>query len=104
MANAYFRTLLLAAGTSLVASGAFAQTNPPSPGADDQNSPKQFDAQSRIPGQQNQTLSDRLDRSNGVIRPPAHVDPEIHESPPPTGDKMVVPAPGAGGDPTVKPK
>jgi hypothetical protein len=51
-------------------------------------------------------LSDRLDRSGGVIHPPGNVDPEIHVAPPATGDKMpVVPAPGSpGGDPSVKPK
>jgi len=68
-----------------------------------QNAPSQFDAQARK-GDQN--LSDRLDRSGGVIRPPGNVDPEMHVPPPATGDKMpVVPAPGSpGGDPSVKPK
>jgi hypothetical protein len=71
--------------------------------APDQNAPGQFDSQAR-PGDQN--LSQRLDRSGGVIRPPSNVDPEIHVAPPATGDKMpVVPAPGSpGGDPSVKPK
>jgi hypothetical protein len=51
-------------------------------------------------------LSERLDRSGGVIHPPANVDSEMHVAPPATGDKMpVVPAPGSpGGDPNVKPK
>jgi hypothetical protein len=68
-----------------------------------QNAPSQFDSQARK-GDQN--LSDRLDRSGGVIHPPGNVDPEIHVAPPATGDKMpVVPAPGSpGGDPSVKPK
>jgi hypothetical protein len=68
-----------------------------------QNAPGQFDSQARR-GDQN--LSDRLDRSSGVIRPPGNVDPAIHVAPPATGDKMpVVPAPGSpGGDPSVKPK
>jgi hypothetical protein len=87
----------------LVASAAFAQPRPPSPGAD-QKAPRQFDAQA---GQQlGQSLSERLAESGGVIHPPGNVDPGIRIPPPPTGDKMpVVPAPGSpGGDPTVKPK
>ena len=68
-----------------------------------QNAPGQFDSQARN-GAQN--LSDRLDRSGGVIRPPDNVDPGMHVPPPATGDKMpVVPAPGSpGGDPSVRPK
>ncbi|MBV9235247.1 MAG: hypothetical protein JOZ94_05395 [Xanthobacteraceae bacterium] len=71
--------------------------------APDQNAPSQFDSQAH-PGDQN--LSQRLDRSGGVIRPPSNVDPGMHVAPPATGDKMpVVPAPGSpGGDPSVKPK
>ena len=66
----------------------------------------QFDAESTQPQQRNQNLSERLDRSGGVIHPPDSVDPEMRVAPPPTGDKMpVVPAPGSsGGDPTIKPK
>jgi hypothetical protein len=81
------------------AAGAFAQSRPPGPGAD-QRAPKSFDAQ---PGQ---SLSERLDQSGGVIHPPSDVDSGIHVAPPATGDKMpIVPAPGSpGGDPTVKPK
>jgi hypothetical protein len=81
------------------AAGAFAQSRPPGPGAD-QRAPKSFDAQ---PGQ---SLSERLDQSGGVIHPPSDVDSGIHAAPPATGDKMpIVPAPGSpGGDPTVKPK
>ena len=91
--------LCLAAAGPIVASAAELGPNP-APG---QNAPGQFDSQVRK-GDQN--LSDRLDRSGGVIRPPGNVDPEMHVPPPATGDKMpVVPAPGSpGGDPSVKPK
>jgi hypothetical protein len=85
------------------AAGAFAQSRPPGPGAN-QRAPNSFDAQ---PGQQRgQSLSERLDQSGGVIHPPSDVDSGIHVTPPATGDKMpIVPAPGSpGGDPTVKPK
>ena len=52
-------------------------------------------------------LSDKLDRSGGVIHPPSGVDPKIHKSPPPTGPSSmpVIPPPGTpGGKPDVEPK
>lgn len=53
------------------------------------------------------SMSERLSRSQGVIRPPQDVDPAMKEDPPPTGPNStpVIPPPGTpGGDPTVKPK
>jgi hypothetical protein len=51
------------------------------------------------------TLSDQLARSDGVICPPARVDPEIKAPTPPGGAMKVIPPPGApGGDPNVQPK
>lgn len=77
-----------------------AQPRPTSP--PNQNAPAQFDSQGQT---RDQTLSERLDRSDGVIRP-RNVDPEMRVPPPASADKMpVVPPPGSpGGDPTVKPK
>ncbi|MCW2284507.1 hypothetical protein M2323_002285 [Rhodoblastus acidophilus] len=51
-------------------------------------------------------LSERLDQSNGVIKPKQNLDPEIRRPPPPVDAPMpVIPPPGApGGDPNVKPK
>jgi hypothetical protein len=101
----FTRTPLLVVFGCAAASVAIAQAQPPGPSrAPDQNAPSQFDAQSG--GQRNQTLSERLDRSGGVIHPPGDVDPQMRVAPPATGDKMpVVPAPGGpGGDPTIKPK
>jgi hypothetical protein len=50
-------------------------------------------------------LSDKLAQSNGVICPPAGVDPEIHEPTPPGGSMKVIPPPGTpGGNPSVQPK
>jgi hypothetical protein len=94
--------LVLALAAASAASG---QSSAPSM-KPDQNAPKQFDAESTQQQQRNQNLSERLNRSGGVIRPPDSVDPEMRVAPPPTGDKMpVVPAPGSpGGDPTIKPK
>jgi hypothetical protein len=51
------------------------------------------------------SLSDRLARSDGVICPPSHVDPEIKVPTPPGGPMPVIPPPGSpGGDPSVQPK
>jgi hypothetical protein len=52
------------------------------------------------------TLSSDLNRSGGVITPPAGIDPEIKQTPPPTGSTMpIIPPPGTpGGNPAVKPK
>ena len=50
-------------------------------------------------------LSDRLARSDGVICPPALVDPAIRAPTPPGGPMPVIPPPGSpGGDLKVKPK
>ena len=50
-------------------------------------------------------LSDRLARSGGVICPPEHVDPEIHQPTPPGGTMPVIPPPGSpGGDQSIQPK
>jgi hypothetical protein len=52
-----------------------------------------------------QSLSDHLARSDGVICPPEHVDPEIKAVTPPGGAMKVIPPPGSpGGDPNVQPK
>ena len=51
-------------------------------------------------------LSDKLDRTDGVIHPPRGVDPEMSKKPPPSGSSMpVIPPPGTpGGEPGVEPK
>ncbi len=52
------------------------------------------------------SLSSDLNRSGGVITPPADIDPAIKQTPPATGATMpVIRPPGtAGGNPAVKPK
>jgi hypothetical protein len=54
----------------------------------------------------NQSLSDKLDKSGGVICPPNNVDPNMKAPTPQDGSKMpVIPPPGSpGGDPSVRPK
>jgi hypothetical protein len=52
-------------------------------------------------------LSKKLDKSEGVIKPPQGVDPEIHQEPPAkTGDKMpvIIPPGEPGGDQSIQPK
>jgi hypothetical protein len=50
------------------------------------------------------TLSDKLDASNGVIRP-KEVDPSIEKKPPSTGTAAVIPPAGSPGGPQgVQPK
>ncbi len=56
-------------------------------------------------GQHAEPLGDKLARSDGVLCPPAGVDPEIRAPTPDTGNTPVIPPPGSpGGDPTVRPK
>lgn len=51
-----------------------------------------------------QTLSQQLDKTQGVICPP-DVDPAMKQTAPATGDKPAVPPPGTpGGEPNVQPK
>jgi hypothetical protein len=52
-------------------------------------------------------LSKKLDKNDGVLKPPGGVDREIHKLPPAqTGDKMpvIVPPGEPGGDQSVQPK
>jgi hypothetical protein len=52
------------------------------------------------------SLSDRLDETNGVIRPKQNLDPEMRIKPPRVNDsEAVIPPPGTpGGDPGARPK
>jgi hypothetical protein len=50
-------------------------------------------------------LSKQLNASDGVIHPPANVDPEMRVPAPNTGTMPVIPPPGSpGGNPRVDPK
>lgn len=56
-------------------------------------------------GQSNEPLGDRLARSDGVICPPAGVDPDMRAPTPETGKMPVIPPPGSpGGNQDVRPK
>lgn len=50
-------------------------------------------------------LSDKLARTDGVICPPVGLDPDIRAPAPNGGNMPVIPPPGSpGGDPNVRPK
>ncbi|MBV9859125.1 MAG: hypothetical protein JO038_03330 [Alphaproteobacteria bacterium] len=57
-------------------------------------------------GSSSGSLSEKLDRSGGVIHPPAGVDPGLTRPVPDQAGRMpVIPPPGApGGNPQVNPK
>ena len=94
--------ILAMAGAVLMSTQAFAQTSgvaPPDRKGDDQNAPQHFDSQGKK--QDDRTLSERLDRTDGVIRPPTHVDRGMLQEPPPSADKEMVIKPQPDG---AKPK
>ncbi len=56
-------------------------------------------------GQSRESLGDKLARSDGVLCPPAGVDPEIRAPTPEGGNTPIIPPPGSpGGDQTLRPK
>jgi hypothetical protein len=56
-------------------------------------------------GQAGEPLSDKLAKSDGVLCPPAGVDPEIRAPTPNAGNTPVIPPPGSpGGNPDIRPK
>ena len=83
MINIGSRLCLLIAGVTLVAGSVFAQAPgkpEPTPAAPLSSAPSE-------------NLSEKLNRSNGVIHP-KEVDPTIEKPAPKTGDLNVVPPPG----------
>jgi len=89
-----------------------AKTAPPSPERAANCAPMQPKSNSgtAVPdgattGQRSEQLGDKLARSDGVLCPPAGVDPEMHAPAPDAGKTPVIPPPGSpGGDPTIRPK
>lgn len=52
-----------------------------------------------------ESLSDKLDRSEGVLPPPADLDPGLAKPAPDVGTTRIIPSPGSpGGELTVRPK
>jgi hypothetical protein len=88
-----------------------AQTAPPAPPRAQNCAPMQTPhsgtatPEGQTTGQRTEPLGDRLSKSDGVLCPPAGVDPEIRAPTPEGGSTPVIPPPGSpGGDPSVRPK
>jgi hypothetical protein len=89
-----------------------AQTAPPAPARTTECAPMQpapphgtVAPEGTTTGQRAEPLGDKLARSDGVLCPPAGVDPEIRAPTPNTGNTPVIPPPGSpGGDPSLRPK
>lgn len=87
------------------------QTAPPAPNRPQACAPMERGAhpgaaaEGQTTGRSREPLGDKLARSDGVLCPPAGVDPEIRAPTPDAGKTPVIPPPGSpGGDPSVRPK
>ena len=85
------KVMTIAFALAVSAPSAFAQIAVPEKTPPGTNAPSQFDSQSRQGQRNGDNLSDRLERSDGVIKPPEHADKDIHLTPPATGDRMNLP-------------
>jgi hypothetical protein len=86
-----YQTTVLAIVLAGFASSAFAQAAAPDKDPPGTAAPPQLDLQSRQSQRGGESLSERLERSGGVIKPPEHADKDIHLTPPATGDNMNLP-------------
>lgn len=93
--------------TSLNVTAALAQTPAEFGGSTDPNVERAEPQDPRSTGSicPGQSLSQRLDRCGGVIRPPRDIAPDNAIRPPDTGTMPVIPPPGSpDGDPRIEPK
>lgn len=82
-------------------------TSPPPAGCTPQSTvtPPGHTGPGATTGSSQEPLGDKLAKSDGVLCPPAGIDPEIRAPTPDTGRTPVIPPPGSpGGDPGVRPK
>jgi hypothetical protein len=80
-----------------------AQTAPPAPARSNNCSPSP--PEHVRAGGSTESLGDKLAKSDGVLCPPAGVDPEMRAPTPEGGNTPVIPPPGSpGGDPSIRPK
>jgi hypothetical protein len=117
------RTSLFLSGVLIALSGAAfaqapptpvtppAQTAPPPVSGTNNCAPTESTPQGTVApqgsttGQRAEPLGDKLARSDGVLCPPAGVDPAMRAPTPDTGNTPVIRPPGSpGGDPTIRPK
>jgi len=107
---------LMAASSAAIAQAPPAPTTPPAqtapPARSNNCSPMQQPAhpstsapEGTTTGQHTESLGDKLAKSDGVLCPPAGVDPEMRAPTPEGGNTPVIPPPGSpGGDPSIRPK
>ena len=95
-----FFAAVLALKLAREAGTAAAQTSPPP------DQPRSQIPEKLAPPLENGAKENKLQREDGVIKPPADIDPGMGEKPPETGGRMpVIPPPGSpGGDPSLHPK
>ncbi|MGO4573186.1 hypothetical protein [Microvirga sp. 2TAF3] len=106
------RLLILAAMMASGVTGASAQAPVLPPQAPNMPAPQEMPAEKMKPKDpaetgSTETLSDKLEKSNGVIRPPATSTPEmtVPAPVPNPGTTPVIPPPGSpGGNQSVQPK
>jgi hypothetical protein len=97
--------ILAVIGAGVLCCDAHAQPAPPSTNAIPGKSATGVDAPNTDLSKQSGPLSDKLNRSDGVIHPDAAVDPAMQKPAPATGAMPVIPPPGSPGGPTdVQPK
>jgi hypothetical protein len=105
-----FLSAVLLIGWGLGGLHAVAQQAPGAPGTDqvipekDRSRPQdQPGVGAAAPGE---NLSDKLNQTDGVIKPPADTDPAMHKPAPDTGTMPVIPPPGTPGSerPRLDPK
>jgi len=100
--------LLIIVALGLVGITPLAQAQAPKPQTPQSESTGPQDPRSTgAVGHSNESLSEKLDRTGGVIRPPAGITPDMSARPPvpDPGTTRVIPPPGApGGDQTAEPK
>jgi len=88
------------------------QAAPPSPSISTDCAPMRQGAEPGAPvsegtttGQRADALGEKLARSDGVLCPPAGVDPEMRAPAPDAGNTPVIPPVGSpSGDPSIRPK
>lgn len=91
---------------SAVSYVAFAQTDATPPGTIDESTPSAPPNTAATPDQ-DRSLSEKLKETEGVLKPPPAVDPEMRKPLPEAADfkmPVIIPPGEPGGDQTVQPK
>jgi hypothetical protein len=97
------RHSVLVTGFALLLAGSAVSLAAPLPSRDQSagpTAPQTVPENPATSGSSTEPLSDKLDRSGGVIHPPGGVDPEMTQAPPRVGSKSmpVIPPPGSSGN------